>query len=149
MRVLQWEEYLEYYHEQKRLGEYQRERSLHKPKTTKLTVVGYGVLLLFLIVFVAILLVYSGWKMRICILLYLLYFACLIEFYGRLLAIKCVECYQHYAKESTRRKCKCIPSCSEYAILCLKKYELVYALRKIKKRLLVTCQGFDYIRDDP
>lgn len=71
------------------------------------------------------------------------------ETYGRFLGIKIVECYQHYASEATRRKCKCVPSCSEYAILCLKKYGLIKALLKIKKRLFVTCQGFDYILDDP
>ena len=57
------------------------------------------------------------------------------DFYLRFLGIKAVECYQHYAKEETRRKCLCVPSCSEYAILCLKKYELIKALLKIKKRI--------------
>ena len=37
----------------------------------------------------------------------------------------------------------------EYAILCLKKYELIHALLKIRKRLFVTCKGSDYIIDDP
>ena len=45
--------------------------------------------------------------------------------------------------------CRFYPSCSEYAILCLKKYELIYALFKIRTRLFVTCKGFDYIMDDP
>jgi len=88
-------------------------------------------------------------KLWLQILVSVLFMICITEFYGRLLGIKIVECYQHYASEATRRKCKCVPSCSEYAILCLKKYELIYALLKILKRLFVTCKGFDYIIDDP
>ena len=67
----------------------------------------------------------------------------------RIVCIKIIECYQHYAKESTRRKCLCVPSCSEYAILCFRKYEFIYALLKIRKRLFVTCKGSDYIVDNP
>ena len=33
-----------------------------------------------------------------------------------------VLCYQRYAKSSTRLKCCCYPSCSQYALIALKKY---------------------------
>ena len=59
----------------------------------------------------------------------------------RLLLIKVVECYQHYAKEELRRFCMCMPSCSEYAIKVLKRYPLAVALFKIVFRLTVTCDG--------
>ena len=63
--------------------------------------------------------------------------------------VKVVECYQHYAKEETRRKCLCMPTCSEYAIEVLKKYCLVKALIKIRRRLFHTCRGGVYKIDPP
>ena len=56
--------------------------------------------------------------------------------------------YQHYAKESTRRKCRCKPTCSEYAILVLQKHCVVVALYKIYVRLFKTCRG-QYKVDEP
>lgn len=146
----QWEAYLKAYHEQKSLEAYQQRRPLPKPETTKLTVAMYlGLLIVILIGLSWLLFVFSPLQAWANALIFLLLLICLAESYGRLLGIKIVECYQHYAPEETRRKCKCVPSCSEYAILCLKKYELIYALQKIRKRLFITCKGFDYILDDP
>lgn len=150
MKSLEWEEYLEYYYEQKRLERYQKERVLSRPKTTKFTVALFVIILLVLVLsFVIMLFAISTLNMWGNILISMLYIICLMETYGRLLVIKIVECYQHYAPEERRRECKCIPSCSEYAILCLKKYELIYSLIKIRTRLFVTCKGFDYIIDNP
>ena len=59
----------------------------------------------------------------------------------RILLIKLVECYQHYAKEELRRFCMCMPSCSEYSIAVLKKYLLAIAIFKIIFRLTVICDG--------
>ena len=67
----------------------------------------------------------------------------------RPLGIVFVKCYQHHASEERRRRCLCKPTCSEYAILCLKKYIFFYALYKIYKRLFVTCKGEDYKIDMP
>jgi len=67
----------------------------------------------------------------------------------RLLGVVAVKCYQHYASEGRRRRCLCKPTCSEYAILCFKKYIFVYALIKIHKRLFKTCKGEDYKIDWP
>ena len=150
MISLIWEEYLKTYNEQKRLEAYQRNRVLVKPKTSKIAVALY-LTMGFILVFGVIigLFAFASIKIWISIPILTVYLAVVTETYGRLVAIKIVECYQHYASEETRRKCKCIPSCSEYAILCLKKYELIYAIRRIRKRLLVTCKGYDYIIDDP
>jgi len=71
------------------------------------------------------------------------------ETYLRFYGVKLIECYQHYAKTETRRRCRCVPSCSEYAILCLKRYELIKALIKIGKRLFGTCKGSEFIIDMP
>ncbi len=74
---------------------------------------------------------------------------CTVFRFAKLILIKAVECYQHYAKEETRRRCLCMPTCSEYAIAALKKYPLPVALRKIRNRLFVTCNGAIYQKDFP
>jgi putative component of membrane protein insertase Oxa1/YidC/SpoIIIJ protein YidD len=50
-----------------------------------------------------------------------------------------VKFYQHYASEKTRRKCQCMPSCSEYALMALDKYYWPKALWLIYRRLTHTC----------
>ena len=150
MRSSQWQEYLDSYYEQKRLEEYQKTRVLAKPNTTKTTVAIY-LIIWFGLVFIGAVGVFSVLHLKVWLDILILFFYVILVFetYGRLVSIKIIECYQHYASEERRRKCKCIPSCSEYAIICFKKYEMVYALVKIRRRLFVTCQGFDYIIDKP
>ena len=60
-----------------------------------------------------------------------------------------IEVYQHYAPEQIRRRCLCMPTCSEYAIACLQKYNLFSAVRKIYIRLVKTCRGTAYHIDEP
>ena len=60
-----------------------------------------------------------------------------------------VRCYQHYASESTRRQCSCMPSCSEYALLALNKYIWPKALWKIWRRVTHTCPMPGYHIDYP
>ena len=38
--------------------------------------------------------------------------------------------YQRYAKASTRLRCRCVPSCSQYSIIAFKKYGVSYGLYK-------------------
>ena len=137
------------YEAQKQIEEYQIKRILSIPKTNKMMLFGWIVLLLALVVLCIVLgaLLLNKLCLRIVIITVLL--VVVFESYGRFLGIKAVECYQHYASEETRRRCLCVPSCSEYAILCLKKYGLIRALHKIRKRLYVTCQGSDYVIDWP
>lgn len=74
----------------------------------------------------------------------------IFEGYLRLCLLLCVKCYQRSAKTETRRRCKCVPSCSEYAVLALKKvFPLAIALLKIRKRLFRTCDGRDHRVDFP
>lgn len=54
--------------------------------------------------------------------------------------ILCVECYQHYAPEEYRRFCLCKPTCSEYALIVLKKYNFIRAVYLIYIRLTRTCK---------
>ena len=150
MRFYRWDEYLQFRDEQKGLEKYQQTRSLPRPKTTKLTVTRYALGLFVLLgIFLGIVFALARWEIWIAIVVSTIFGIGLIELYGRLLAIKAVECYQHYAKEEVRRRCKCVPSCSEYTILCLRKYELFYALAKIWKRLFATCKNVYYILDEP
>ena len=65
------------------------------------------------------------------------------------LVIVSIECYQHYASEGIRRTCLCKPTCSEYAILVLKKHYLWKALRLMYIRLKITCTGNLYKIDFP
>ena len=60
-----------------------------------------------------------------------------------------IEVYQHYAPDRIRRRCLCMPTCSEYAIACLQKYTLFTAVRKIYIRLVKTCRGTEYHIDEP
>ena len=65
------------------------------------------------------------------------------------LLILCIRCYQHYAPEPLRRSCLCKPTCSEYAIIVIKRYCLIKALVLIYIRLFRTCTGKIYKIDFP
>lgn len=74
----------------------------------------------------------------------------ILESYFRFCLILLIRYYQKVAKEETRRRCKCIPSCSDYSILTLKKiFPIALAIAKIRKRLFVTCNGEEYKIDFP
>ena len=68
---------------------------------------------------------------------------------ARRACIGVIRLYQRYASEFTRRQCLCMPTCSEYSIMCLQKYNLIKALIKIRKRLFKTCGSLGYIEDWP
>ena len=137
------------HYEQIDLFYYQNQREIPRPKTRLLDVLVWSFIYLFIIALCVILNIIIEQPLYYEIPISVAVYSLISEFSLRLIGIKAVECYQHYAKEATRRNCLCIPSCSEYAILCLKKYELIHSLFKIIKRLFVTCKGFDYIVDNP
>jgi putative component of membrane protein insertase Oxa1/YidC/SpoIIIJ protein YidD len=60
-----------------------------------------------------------------------------------------IELYQHYAPEKIRRKCVLMPTCSEYALLALRKYGVVVGLYKTYIRLTQKCKGNIYKIDYP
>lgn len=64
-------------------------------------------------------------------------------------AIGCIRLYQHYAPEDIRRRCLFKPTCSEYAILAIKKYGLIIGLIKTYIRLFKKCRGNIYRIDYP
>lgn len=53
----------------------------------------------------------------------------------RFTLIWAVKVYQHYAKDEVRLRCFMVPSCSEYAILALRKYGAIVGAIKAWKRL--------------
>lgn len=59
-----------------------------------------------------------------------------------------IQCYQHFASEDLRRSCVCVPSCSEYSIIALTRYNLIKALCLIIKRLTKGCKN-EYKIDYP
>lgn len=67
----------------------------------------------------------------------------------RLTLIGIVHLYQHYAPEAMRRRCFCMPSCSEYMILAIRKYGPILGTCKGIKRLVSTCDGECYKIDYP
>jgi len=135
--------------EQRRLEKIITQRHLPRPKTTIITVFLWVLLYAFLswLISVGVISVFQIKNHRWSV--YLISYIVLIFRFLKIFCIKTVECYQHYAKESTRRRCVCVPSCSEYAIAVLKKYNTLKALKKIHKRLFKTCGGFGYIQDKP
>jgi putative component of membrane protein insertase Oxa1/YidC/SpoIIIJ protein YidD len=60
-----------------------------------------------------------------------------------------VQIYQHYSPELVRRKCICMPTCSEYMILAVKKYGTIRGVYKGIYRILKKCRGTDYKIDYP
>ncbi len=137
------------YKEQKRFEKYQKERILPRPKTNKLHI------MLWICLFVAVLFgliaasVMVPVRLEIRLAVGLTVISIFLELSLRFLGIKAVECYQHYASEERRRRCLCIPSCSEYAILCFKKYCFIKSIVKIHKRLYKTCTGDLFKKDLP
>lgn len=59
--------------------------------------------------------------------------------FHKVILVSAIELYQHYASEPTRRKCICMPSCSVYATMALKKYNTFKAMRLIFNRLSNCC----------
>lgn len=138
------------YQKQKKLELIVSSRVLIRPNVKKWQVSASIVILPFLIflgiLFICQLNLSLGFKVVLCATVVLIIF----ESYLRFCLVLVVKRYQAVAKEETRKRCKCIPSCSEYAVICLKSvFPLVIALLKIRKRLFVTCKGEEYIIDFP
>ena len=139
----------EFWEEQERLRKYIQSRPIPRPKTTIPSVLAW-VFIYFAVSFVAaIAIIYAFQIENYKWLPYLVSYIVFAFLFLKKICIKSIECYQHYAKEETRRKCVCIPSCSEYSIAVLKKYNIFKALNKIRIRLFKTCGGYGYMRDEP
>lgn len=138
------------YKRQKKLERFVNSRVLKRPKIKKWQVAFCFVALPFLLFFPIILCILIDQKLVYKIIFSVFFIVTISETYLRFCLIMLIKCYQGYAKEETRRRCKCIPSCSEYSVICLKKiFPIVIVFLKIRKRLFVTCDGEDYKVDFP
>ena len=138
------------YLKQRKLEQFIHQRELRRPSNKKYKVVIlFSISLLLIpctIVFPLLLSIAMIYKFLLSMALLISTF----EIYIRFCLIQTVKCYQHYAKEETRKRCMCVPSCSEYAIICLERiFPLIIALFKIRTRLYKTCKGEDYKLDFP
>ncbi|MBQ6254039.1 MAG: membrane protein insertion efficiency factor YidD [Bacteroidales bacterium] len=134
---------------------YRRYHPLSRPKTTwtAFFIRVATVLLAALFVTTAILIVLYAYKVIewgsfplnyfLRIYLFVTCFICLLL--HKQILITLIELYQHYAPERTRRKCVCMPSCSVYATMALKKYNTFKALRLIAHRLSICCGTICFI----
>ena len=138
------------YVRQKKLEKIVNARILQRPNVKKWQVATILAILPFLlaaIIFVSFTIDTVFFVKLICFLTSIII---LLELYLRFCIILIVKYYQCVAKEETRRTCKCIPSCSEYALISLKRiFPLVRCLLKIRKRLYITCNGEEYKVDFP
>ena len=138
------------YDRQRKIEAITTSRPLTRPKTTRLHVVVCLLIFVCLVVLSVALTSMLTWHWTYKALFLSLLLLTIVEVYLRACLIVVVKCYQHYAGTEVRRTCKCVPSCSEYAICALKtRFPLVWALLKIRRRLYVTCDGKDYVVDFP
>ena len=142
--------YRKEYKKQKKLEQIVNSRVLVRPKVKKWQVATCFAILPFLLCFLVFITATVSLQLEVKIFLIVLEVLVVIELYLRVCFILLVKYYQKTAKEETRRRCLCIPSCSEYALISLKRiFPLVFALLKIRKRLYVTCNGQEYKIDFP
>ena len=131
-------------YEQQELVNYCVNRKLVRPNTNSIKAIKYLLLLELvslisafaiarLLVFVDISYDFALLHLSLTIILFLVF--------SKRFLILFVELYQHYASEERRRKCTLKPSCSEYAILALKKYGVIKACIRIYIRLFKKCNG--------
>ncbi|MBO4573647.1 MAG: membrane protein insertion efficiency factor YidD [Clostridia bacterium] len=135
--------------EQDEIKNYVYKKSLIRPNTNAFTIIIIFISIVVFGIICSFLIIKLTNNENNSFLIFLLVCLSIFILTSRLFCIKLVECYQHYAKVETRRKCLCRPTCSEYAIISLKKYFLPVALFKILKRLLKTCRGGIYKNDEP
>lgn len=142
-------DYRKEYFKQKEIEQIVLNRKLIRPKTNYFLVAIYVFVFALICALIGVSIFFIPISFYYKIIIYIVAYLLFLEFYLRFLLIQFVKCYQHYAKEETRRRCLCVPSCSEYAIIALKKYELIHALLLIHHRLFKVCLGEKYIIDYP
>lgn len=138
--------------EQELVRKYVMERPLYRPKITYLKAV--IILLSCVVISVICAMLLYKFVLRVGFFLpkivyYISFFVFELLVVSRFVAIMIVKLYQHYAAEEIRRRCLLKPTCSEYAIIVLKKYGTVLGLIKIWRRLKYYCRGDVYYIDEP
>jgi len=84
---------------------------------------------------------------KICFI-FIFEFIILILF-SRLIIIEIIRLYQRYADQEIRRRCLFKPTCSEYTIMSLNKYGVIFGLYLSYNRIFKKCCGNVYRIDYP
>ena len=115
-------------------------KELVRPKTNILTALVYA----FIFIFTAFLFTrLFNFAVSLVLIFALLFFILKYAVIGM------IELYQHYAPEHIRRRCLFMPTCSEYALMAVRKYGVVAGLYKSYFRLFYRCKGNVYQIDYP
>ncbi len=138
----------EEYKLQRKIERYNLYRPLNRPKTTYVSVIMQGLLLVAITALFVIIIIKTA-TVWYCEALVCLCYILAFDLTARWISVTSVKCYQHYASDDRRRRCLCVPSCSEYAVAVLKRSILPIAVRKIYIRLFKTCKCPDYKIDLP
>ena len=138
--------------EQELVRKYVMERPLYRPPVTyfKAVLIMFFSVVCLIGVSIAVycILVHFGIKVR-RFLFFILFLTFAFIASARWFGILCIRLYQHYAPEEVRRRCLLKPTCSEYAIIVLRKYGLIIGGIKIWIRLKYKCRGSVYHIDEP
>lgn len=70
-----------------------------------------------------------------CFYLWRYIFIIFLALSAKNITIMSILLYQSYASEYTRRRCMCMPSCSVYALMVLRKFNYIKAIILIYKRI--------------
>jgi len=134
--------------EGKIVRDYVLRRELIRPKTNIVNAAYFLSFLLFVCFVVSMIMKFLFENIPF-MLVYILTFFFMMFILLKKIIIGLVEIYQHYMPESFRRRCLCMPTCSEYMILAVKKYGALKGILKGFYRLKHTCKGFVYKFDYP
>ena len=126
--------------EEEIVREYVLLRPLKRPKTNILHLIALLILYIVICFCLSKYIIYITQTKNQIFVFFITYFVVFLCI-GRLTLTVVVKCYQRYAPEKIRRKCRCMPTCSEYAIAVLKKHCLFVAVYKIINRVFYTCKG--------
>ena len=125
-------------------------RKIIRPVVKKAHIICAFLILILSIVFIVWLCLTAKLNELSKLFIFLIYLLLFFEVYARFVLILIIKIYQRHAREDIRRRCICLPSCSEYSIISLRTiFPLVFALAKIIKRLVDTCKGEKYVLDYP
>lgn len=88
-------------------------------------------------------------NIKTLITIYIIVFSILVLLTLKISLIGLVHLYQHYAPEWMRRRCMCMPTCSEYMIMAIRKYGPFVGTYKGLIRLTKNCGGIIFKIDYP
>lgn len=138
--------------EQELVRRYVMERPLYRPPVTYLRAFLLFFVSAMLSVMLSIIIYYVLRMLGVLVdkkVFFLAFYIAVFVIFARWIGILCVRLYQHYAPEEIRRRCLLKPTCSEYAIIVIKKYGLLIGGIKTWIRLNYKCCGDVYYIDEP